>query len=261
MSSSKRSEEQVLQWAARRQERIAEAKRKREERLQRQKEIEAEQEVSRKEYEAAKQRGFAAVHVEMRPASATKKKSAPPKQLGQRRSAEPSTKTRQKQGTVTAIEEIKRKREERRKKREEEQRMREREVKQHGDPENVRFRRLIAKAREELCGPDTLQPIKFRPKKRVTVCVRKRPLNEKEQRRKWFDVISCPSKRSLVVHEPKTRVDLSKGIDNHEFMFDCVFHEKSSSREVYNATAGPLLEGLLRGGRFAIFAYGQVRFP
>jgi kinesin family protein 2/24 len=43
----------------------------------------------------------------------------------------------------------------------------------------------------------------------ITVCVRKRPLNKKELARKEVDVITVPSKDRIIVHEPKTKVNIS----------------------------------------------------
>ena len=68
------------------------------------------------------------------------------------------------------------------------------------------------------------------------MCVRKRPLNKKgirvarkismyyvvflisvEVGRKEIDVITVPDKSSVLVHEPKTKVDLTKYLDNQNF--------------------------------------------
>ena len=48
----------------------------------------------------------------------------------------------------------------------------------------------------------------------ITVCIRKRPLSNKEVKSKEIDVITIPSKDTILVHEPKTKVDLTKYLEN-----------------------------------------------
>lgn len=40
----------------------------------------------------------------------------------------------------------------------------------------------------------------------ISVCVRKRPLNNKEKKKREIDVVCCPNKDQVIVHEPKTKV-------------------------------------------------------
>ena len=67
----------------------------------------------------------------------------------------------------------------------------------------------------------------------ITVCVRKRPVNKKEVARKEVDVITIPSKNQLIVHEPKTKVDLTKYLENQLFRFDYAFDETCTNGIVY----------------------------
>lgn len=67
----------------------------------------------------------------------------------------------------------------------------------------------------------------------ITVCVRKRPLSRKEIMRKEIDVISVPNKDQLIVHEPKTKVDLTKFLENHRFRFDYAFDDNCNNQIVY----------------------------
>lgn len=92
----------------------------------------------------------------------------------------------------------------------------------------------------------------------ITVCVRKRPLNKREQNNKEVDVISIPRKNLIVVHEPKNKVDLTKYLDNQQFRFDYAFDEMCSNETVYNFTARPLVETIFDGGAATCFAYGQT---
>lgn len=92
----------------------------------------------------------------------------------------------------------------------------------------------------------------------ITVCVRKRPLNKKEHVRKEIDVISVPSKDQMVVHEPKSKVDLTKYLENQIFRFDYAFDETCNNEIVYKYTAKPLVQTIFEGGMATCFAYGQT---
>ncbi|KAG5683631.1 hypothetical protein PVAND_012903 [Polypedilum vanderplanki] len=92
----------------------------------------------------------------------------------------------------------------------------------------------------------------------ITVCVRKRPLSRKEIMKKELDVISVPSKDTLIVHEPKTKVDLTKFLENHNFRFDYAFDDTCNNELVYKYTAKPLVQTIFEGGMATCFAYGQT---
>ncbi|XP_076637375.1 kinesin-like protein 10A isoform X7 [Colletes latitarsis] len=92
----------------------------------------------------------------------------------------------------------------------------------------------------------------------ITVCVRKRPLNKKENARKEVDVITVPSKDQMVVHEPKAKVDLTKYLENQIFRFDYAFDETCTNEIVYKYTAKPLVQTIFEGGMATCFAYGQT---
>ncbi|KAM6948198.1 kinesin-like protein KIF2C [Aplochiton taeniatus] len=93
---------------------------------------------------------------------------------------------------------------------------------------------------------------------RICVCVRKRPLNKQEVIRKEIDVISIPGNGSLLVHEPKSKVDLTKYLDNQVFHFDHSFDETTTNDLVYRYTAKPLLHTIFEGAMATCFAYGQT---
>lgn len=92
----------------------------------------------------------------------------------------------------------------------------------------------------------------------ITVCVRKRPISRKEEMKKELDVICVPSKDQLIVHEPKTKVDLTKFLENHKFRFDYAFDDTCSNERVYKYTAKPLVATIFEGGMATCFAYGQT---
>jgi kinesin family protein 2/24 len=52
---------------------------------------------------------------------------------------------------------------------------------------------------------------------RICVAVRKRPLNKREIAKKDNDVITIPNKDHCLVHVPKSKVDLTKFLDNQSF--------------------------------------------
>lgn len=76
--------------------------------------------------------------------------------------------------------------------------------------------------------------------------------------RKETDVISAQSRRKLTVHEPKQKVDLTKYIDNHEYIFDEFLDQDQSNADVYHRTAAPLIDFIFAQGRATCFAYGQT---
>ncbi|KAG0218460.1 Kinesin-like protein kif24 [Mortierella sp. GBA43] len=92
---------------------------------------------------------------------------------------------------------------------------------------------------------------------KIRVCVRKRPLNSKEINRGEKDMASVTG-RLLVVDEPKVRVDMTKYIERHNFVFDEVFDSDASNEDVYKRTAYPLVQYLFEGGKATCFAYGQT---
>nr|XP_019960417.1 PREDICTED: kinesin-like protein KIF2C isoform X1 [Paralichthys olivaceus] len=93
---------------------------------------------------------------------------------------------------------------------------------------------------------------------RICVCVRKRPLNKQEINKKEIDVVSVPGKGTLLVHEPKQKVDLTKYLDNQIFHFDYSFDETSTNDLVYKLTAKPLVKSIFEGCMATCFAYGQT---
>ncbi|CAG5923489.1 unnamed protein product, partial [Menidia menidia] len=94
--------------------------------------------------------------------------------------------------------------------------------------------------------------------KRISVCVRKRPLTHAESRRGEKDVVMASGERCVIVHENKEAVDLNQYILQHKFYYDQVFAEQSSNEEVYQKTAYPLVQHMLSGGEATCFAYGQT---
>ncbi|EDL15894.1 kinesin-like protein KIF2B [Mus musculus] len=93
---------------------------------------------------------------------------------------------------------------------------------------------------------------------RICVCVRKRPLNQRETTMKDLDIITIPSHNVVMVHESKQKVDLTRYLENQTFCFDHAFDDKASNELVYQFTARPLVESIFRKGMATCFAYGQT---
>ncbi len=91
---------------------------------------------------------------------------------------------------------------------------------------------------------------------RIKVCVRKRPLNEREN----HDILECNEFNSAVaVLEDRVKLDgISRYIDRHEFRFDRVFDVQASNREIYESVVQELIGTVVQGGRATCFAYGQT---
>lgn len=92
----------------------------------------------------------------------------------------------------------------------------------------------------------------------ITVCVRKRPMSRRELLLKMVDVISVPSRDTLLVHELRNKVDLTKFLEHHKYRFDYIFDEESDNQLVYEYTARPLIRTMFDGGNATCFAYGQT---
>ena len=176
-----------------------------------------------------------------------KQEPEPPKPLG--------AAARRKSNCVKAVESIQKKRDERRAQHEELKRKNERDY-DISDP-NWEFMAMI---KEYRAGLD------FRPltssdpigNHQICVCLRKRPLNKRELTKKDVDVLTIPNKEMVLVHEPKTKVDLTKYLENQTFRFDYAFDENSTNEMVYRFTAKPLVESIFEGGMSTCFAYGQT---
>ncbi|XP_069482941.1 kinesin-like protein KIF24 [Ambystoma mexicanum] len=93
---------------------------------------------------------------------------------------------------------------------------------------------------------------------KIRVCVRKRPLGLREERRGEMNVVTVEDKETVLIHEKKEAVDLKQYILQHVFCFDEVFSEALSNHDVYMRTAYPLIQHLFNGGHASCFAYGQT---
>ncbi|XP_006123046.2 kinesin-like protein KIF24 isoform X2 [Pelodiscus sinensis] len=93
---------------------------------------------------------------------------------------------------------------------------------------------------------------------KIRVCVRKRPLGLREERRGEVNIITVEDKETLLLHEKKEAVDLTQYVLQHVFYFDEVFGEACTNQDVYMKTAHPLIQHIFNGGNATCFAYGQT---
>ena len=92
----------------------------------------------------------------------------------------------------------------------------------------------------------------------IYVVVRKRPMAKTESRKKEADVIRRSNAGTLHVNEPKVKVDLTKYVERHEFMFDEVFDESHHTADIYNSMAKAMVSSIFQGRKATCFAYGQT---
>jgi len=63
----------------------------------------------------------------------------------------------------------------------------------------------------------------------------------------------------MQVLEPKTKVDLTKFTEEHDFFFDEVLDETATNQQVYARCGSPLVRYVLeKHGKATCFAYGQT---
>ena len=132
----------------------------------------------------------------------------------------------------------------------------------------LRVRLLAAAAASEAahCTPMSETPARpaqpRRPRgNRLQVVVRKRPLSGREAERGRRDVLDMQADAEgawVIVHEPKTKVDLTAYIETHNFRFDGAFGEATTNRTLYDGSVAPLVSHLFAGRIATCFAYGAT---
>lgn len=156
------------------------------------------------------------------------------------------------------------------------------------------FARLYSSMNTSSSNP-ILPPVTL---KSLTVCVRKRPLNNDEYKTKQFDILtmvpdqesklrmqqyynhvsSTPSVSHInpfitsvsdttVLHEPRTKYDLSQLIINHSFTFDRCFNEHQETNQVYDSLLTPIMKKLndnlshIAQTMEAVYAHPHLHIP
>jgi hypothetical protein len=62
----------------------------------------------------------------------------------------------------------------------------------------------------------------------------------------------------VLVHQPKTKLDITKEVETMSFAFDNVFVEKANNVGIYERSLKSLISGVFRGKWASVFAYGQT---
>eukprot|EP00527_Entomoneis_sp_CCMP2396_P005270 CAMPEP_0198154414 /NCGR_PEP_ID=MMETSP1443-20131203/68564_1 /TAXON_ID=186043 /ORGANISM="Entomoneis sp., Strain CCMP2396" /LENGTH=618 /DNA_ID=CAMNT_0043821085 /DNA_START=111 /DNA_END=1967 /DNA_ORIENTATION=- len=134
-----------------------------------------------------------------------------------------------------------------------------------GNPGDIDFIGMIRKWREERAHK--AQPHRSNAsiddshcQPALCICVRKRPLSDKEREKLDHDSVTVLNP-TVWVHSAKLRVDgITKYLDHNSFQLDHVFDETCNTRQLYESASRPLLEFCCQGtgGRATIFAYGQT---
>lgn len=93
---------------------------------------------------------------------------------------------------------------------------------------------------------------------KIRVVIRKRPLFSKEITKGEIDVVEAVSSDTMIVREKRTKVDLTKFVEEHTFTFDNVFGENSNNENVYEDVVRPLVLASFGKSKVTCFAYGQT---
>lgn len=91
----------------------------------------------------------------------------------------------------------------------------------------------------------------------IRVIVKKRPVNRMDGKGDK-DILEIRDGGHVIVHEPKTKVDLTKVVESTEFFFDDAFTELDTNELIYARAIRPLVNTALEGGKGSCFAYGQT---
>lgn len=92
----------------------------------------------------------------------------------------------------------------------------------------------------------------------IRVVVRKRPISKRELAQGDRDVMEVGRRGQVLIHEPKTKVDLTKIIETQEFRFDDAFEAHETNEVIYGRTIKHLVSFVFDGGKASCFAYGQT---
>ena len=158
---------------------------------------------------------------------------------------------------VVEVEKMRQKREQRRAAMEE-VKIEKKELQEKFAGRDVEFELLLNNARKEVIESSPARIVGSFDDSRVTVCVRNRPMSQKEMSNLDLNVVTCHGKHQVIIHEPGVKVDMKKVVDNDEFIFDRVFDESSTNRDIFDSVLAPLVGHVTMGGRASCFCYGQT---
>ena len=93
---------------------------------------------------------------------------------------------------------------------------------------------------------------------KIYVCVRKRPIFEKEILNGEIDCVSAINPK-VCIYDCRLKIDgYTKYIETNDFYFDNVFNENEDTNLLFDFSVKPSLDILLKGGVVTCFAYGQT---
>ena len=93
---------------------------------------------------------------------------------------------------------------------------------------------------------------------KIYVCVRKRPIFDKEIQNGEIDCVTAINPK-VCIYDCKLKIDgYTKYIDTNNFYFDNVFNENEDTNLLFECSVKPSLDILLKGGVVTCFAYGQT---
>ena len=102
------------------------------------------------------------------------------------------------------------------------------------------------------------KPFKSSENSKIFVCVRKRPIFQKEIMEGEIDCVSAINPK-VYIYDCKLKIDgYTKYIDVNEFNFDNSFNENDNTNLLYKCSIQPSFDILIRGGVVTCFAYGQT---
>ena len=93
---------------------------------------------------------------------------------------------------------------------------------------------------------------------KIRVIIRKRPLSKKEISKNEKDVINIKEKKKVIVKEQKQKVDLTKYVEEHQFIFDLAYNQETTNEQIYSETVRPMIEAAFNKTKVTCFAYGQT---
>ena len=127
-----------------------------------------------------------------------------------------------------------------------------------GEKSSATGRRRLYTARGTTVLSRTVDDKEVKQKSRILVAIRKRPMSSGEYANGFTDIMEADNVGTIVLKEPKVKVDLRKYTHVHRFFFDEVLDETCNNDEVYHRTAHALIDTVFDGGCATCFAYGQT---
>jgi len=82
-------------------------------------------------------------------------------------------------------------------------------------------------------------------------------MNRREVQSNQQDVLICRDS-AVIVKEPKLKVDLTKYVEEHNFLFDQTFDETVSNEQLYRSCVRPVIDAVFQRAKCTCFAYGQT---